>query len=95
MAKKKELDERLVELKSKIQENKVVIGTDRVLKELKAKKLSKVFTAQNCPQNIKDDIKYYANLGNIHHIELDQDNEELGIFCRKNFFVSVIGIVGE
>jgi len=91
--KKKEVSEELKHLKEKLQKKeKVIIGTDRVLKELKAKEISKVFLASNCPQKIKQDVLYYAELAEISVIELEMDNEELGVFCKKNFFVAVIGI---
>ena len=95
MANKKEIDSIIKELKTKIQENKVIIGTDRVLKRLQAGKLNKIYIASNCPQKTKDDLQHYAKLTEISITELEYDNEELGVFCKKNFFVSVLGIIEE
>jgi len=94
MAKRKDIGEELKSLRNEIQEGRVVIGTERVMKEIKAKKLKKVFVATNCPQRTKDDIQYYVELAGIQLIELAMSNEELGVFCKKNFFVSVLGIRG-
>lgn len=77
---------------TKIQEGKAIVGAERVLKELKAKRLSKVFLSCNCQQKVKDDIYYYAQLASVPVLELGQTNEELGVLCKKNFFVSVAGI---
>ena len=91
MAKKVEVSKELKELKTKLQENKVIIGTDRVLKGLKSKSLSKVFLASNAPEKIREDVQYYAKLAETSVLELDLDNEELGLFCKKNFMIVVLG----
>jgi len=92
---KENINKILKDLKNKIQEGKVVIGTERVLKGLREKKLKEVFLANNYPQKAKDDINHYAKLTGISVIELSLDNEELGLFCKKSFFVSVLGTLGE
>jgi ribosomal protein L30E len=94
MAKKTKVESETIKvLREKVQEGKVIVGKDRVLKALKAKTLGTVFVAANCPEGIKEDIKHYAELAEIPFHELGLDNEELGIFCKKNYFVAVIGTV--
>lgn len=90
MAKKKDVDDSLKELKTKI--NTATIGTDRVMKELKAGNLSTIYLAKNCRADVKGDIEYYASLSDVPVVVLDMDNEELGVFCKKNFFISVLGV---
>ena len=87
--------EEMKQFQVKIQEGKVIIGIDRVLKALKDKKLHAVFIAKNCPATIKKDLSYYAKLVQVPIIELEMGNEELGIFCKKNYFVSVVGTIEE
>ena len=95
MAKKKDVGKELKFLRAQVQEGKAIIGTERVLKELKAKRLSRVFLASNCPTKLKEDIQYYAGLANVFVVELEQNNAELGLFCKKNYFISVLGSIGE
>ncbi len=95
MAKKKEIDEQIQILKERIKENKIIIGAENVFKSIKAKKLDKIFLASNCPQKNKESILHYAKLIDLPVVELGLDNEELGVFCKKNFFVSVIGAIKE
>jgi ribosomal protein L30E len=92
MAKKAKISEELKELKLKVQGKKGIVGAERVLKELKSKKLSKVYMASNCPEKISDEINHYSGLAKVPVVTLEMTNEELGIFCKKNFFVSVLGI---
>ncbi|HLD00316.1 MAG TPA: ribosomal L7Ae/L30e/S12e/Gadd45 family protein [Candidatus Nanoarchaeia archaeon] len=89
---KKEFSDKLKELKIAVQENKAVFGAEKVLKDLKAKNISKLFLASNTPADLKGDLLHYAKLAGVSWDELELNNEELGIFCKKNFFVSVIGI---
>ncbi len=91
----REISKEMNYLKEKMQSNNVVIGTDSVLKRLRSGKLSKVFLSSNCPEAIRKDVEHYAGILKVPVIKLDQNNEELGIFCKKNFFVSVLGIIGE
>ena len=79
------------EIKKALQENKVIIGMDRVLKKLRVGKLQKVYLASNCPQIVKEDIKHLGKLHKIEIIEAEKDNEELGIICKKQFSISVLG----
>jgi len=93
MAKAKKINEAdLKELRTKVlNKDDAVLGTERVMKLLKAKKINKIFLASNCPDSVKEDVHYYAKLAEVPVLELEMNNEELGIFCKKNFFVSVIG----
>jgi len=92
MAQEKELGQEFKDLRVKIQEKKVVIGAERVLKELKAKRVQKVYLASNCPAKLHEDVKYYASVAEIPVVDMAYSNEELGVFCKKNFFVSVLAI---
>ncbi len=85
------LQNEMKELKAKVEAGKAVVGKEQVLKQLRAKSLSKVYLASNCPKNMKADVSYYAALAKIPLVELELNNEELGVFCKKNFFISVLG----
>ncbi|MEK6900547.1 MAG: ribosomal L7Ae/L30e/S12e/Gadd45 family protein [Nanoarchaeota archaeon] len=84
------LETEMKNLKTKIQDNKVIIGKEKVLKQLKAKALNKIYLASNCPKELRSDIAHYAKLVGTAVVELDLNNEELGLFCRKNFFIAVL-----
>lgn len=91
MAKKKEISDESKVLKSKLQAGKAVLGAKSVLKALRKNTIATIFLARNCPPKMKKDIQHYAQLLSVPVVELAQDNEELGILCKKNFFVSVLG----
>jgi len=95
MAKKSEINEEIKQLKSKVQDGKAIIGTDRVVKGIKSGIVKKVFLANNCPDEVKTDVVQFAKIANIPIETLPYDNEELGVFCKKNFFVSVLATTEE
>lgn len=95
MTKNKQVAVSIKDLKEKIKERKIVIGTNRVLKQLKLKKMQTVFLASNCPDKIRIDVEYYANLADTPVAKLNYNNEELGVFCKKNFLISVLGMIKE
>ena len=92
MENKEENEKIMKDLREKLLSNKVIIGMDRVSKELKNGKIVLVYIANNCSESIKNDLNQYAKLSNTPLVELNVNNEELGVFCKKNFFVSVLGI---
>jgi ribosomal protein L30E len=71
-----------------VKENKLTFGLDRTLKNLKAKKVKKVFLAFNCSKEIKEKIKEFK----AEVIELDMNNEEIAIQCKKPFSISVLSV---
>ena len=95
MADKEKKEQIMKEIRENLLAGKIIIGNDRVSKELKNGKITSVFIAKNCSESIKNNLHQYAKLSNTPLVELDISNEELGIFCKKNFFVSVLGTIKE
>lgn len=80
------------ELTNALKTKKVVFGTDKTLKLLRNDKLKTVFVASNCDEKVKEKIKHYAEINKTDVIELDMKNNEVGLFCKKPFFVSVLSL---
>ena len=92
---KKEVSDDLRKLRTAVQEGTVVIGLASVEKGLQTKTVTDIFLAANCPRGTQERIEKYAALSGIPVTKLAQDNEELGVFCKKSFFISILGIRGE
>jgi len=73
--------------------DKIIIGSRRTIKYLKLGKISKIYLANNVPEDILEDISYYAKLANAEVKKTDMSNVELGILLKKPFKISVIGIL--
>jgi ribosomal protein L30E len=80
------------DFKKLVKEGKVFIGTQETVKHLKRGEVSKVFVSSNCPDSVRDDIKTYAQSDKVDVEELKVPNEELGVLCKKQFSISVIGV---
>ncbi len=80
------------DIKKILKSKKLVIGTEKTLKNLKRGKASKVYETANSPERIKEDIKQYAKLSKAELIELDVPNDELGVICKKPFSISVLSV---
>jgi len=81
-------------IKSAVKDNKVIIGYNRVMKEIKTKKLKLVVCANNIPKDKLDDIIYNAKLSGVNVEKYPDDNVNLGLFCGKPFLVTVLAIEG-
>ena len=80
------------EIRKLLGSDKLIIGTDRCMKLLREGQLKKVMLASNCDQTVADDVKRYSTKTGAEVVELDVPNEELGVFCKKPFNISVLGI---
>lgn len=82
----------MVDLKKEIEGKTYITGSKSTLKNLKIGKIKKVYIAKNCPEDISGDIKHYSKLNKCEVVELDENNEEIGILCKKPFPISILGI---
>jgi large subunit ribosomal protein L30e len=92
MAENTTKQESIKEIKKLIKTDKLVIGTEEVVKALKAGSIEKIYLCSNCPDSIKERIGHYAALTSIQVATIDMPNDELGIICKKMFSISVLGI---
>ncbi len=92
---KKKIISKIEEIKKILGTEKMVIGTDKVIKNIKKGSISRVFLASNTSPAVKKQLEYYSKLAKIEMILLDKSNEDLGAFCKKSFKISVLGILKE
>jgi large subunit ribosomal protein L30e len=71
---------------------KIQFGANSTLKSIKAKKAKLVIVASNCPQKIREDIKYYCELSKIPVSIYKGNSLDLGAVCGKPFEVSTLTI---
>ena len=81
------------EIKKLIKTDKAVIGTDRTLKLLGQGKIGTVYVTKNCPQEISKEVLKMAKLSGTAVEQLELDNDELGVICRKPFSISLVSVL--
>ncbi len=83
----------MTDLKKNLKTKRLVFGTKETIKNLKLGKLEKVFITSNCPGSIKQDVTYYSTHSGVAVEQLGVPNEELGIICKKQFSISLVGLL--
>ena len=86
----KKKEDSMAVLRKALGKKTLVIGKDLTMKKLAMGKIKRVFIASNCLAAIVEDINHYAGLADIEVIRLEMPNDELGVFCKKPFPISVI-----
>tara|TARA_Y100000294_G_C8327790_1_gene245400 strand:+ start:191 stop:481 length:291 start_codon:yes stop_codon:yes gene_type:complete len=92
MAKKTTINKNLEEIRNALKKNELIIGTDRTIKMLKLGKTAKVFVTSNCSEQIITDLEHYTKLSKAELVHIDYPNKELGVFCKKQYSISVVSI---
>jgi len=89
----KEVDKQIAEIRTLLKGKKLIIGTDKTLKNLKLGKIKRVYTSSNCAEKVFDSIQHYAKLSNAEVLKLKYANDELGILCKKPFSISILSVM--
>ena len=82
--------ELLGKIRTALENKKLIIGNDRIIKALS--KLSSIVVSKNVGNEIAKTISR-ANLEEIEIIKLNVDSSDLSIACKKQFPVSIIGFL--
>lgn len=81
------------EIKKLLKENKLVFGSDEVLKGLRLGRFSKIFLASNSSAGLKEDVNNYASVSGVEVVTTALQNTELGDLCKKPFAITVLGLL--
>ena len=81
------------ELKKMIEGSNMVLGTDKTLKLLKQNKIEKILLSNDSDKQVLDKIRNLSQ--KVEVIQLDKSKENIKEICKKQFNISVIGIISE
>lgn len=70
----------------------VTLGSEKSIQALKLGKGKLAIMAANSPEDIKEDVSYYAQLSDIPVYKYDGTSVELGSVCGKPFTVATLVI---
>lgn len=93
MPKKQVVDKDIEEIKKLLKTKKLVIGTERTIKNIRLGKTDTVYLSANCPEKVEENINYYKKISDFKVIKLEQPNDELGAVCKKPFLISVLSVL--
>jgi len=80
------------EIKSAMEEKKLVIGSRSVFKNLKQNIIKSVIYASNCPEGTYENLEYYRKHFGIELKKFKGNSRQLGEICAKPFNISILGI---
>ena len=81
------------EIRNALKDDKVLMGTEKVIKGIKNKSVKTVIMSNNAPESVKADIEHYSQISEISVNQVDMNNEELGTLCRRKHNISVLAIL--
>ncbi len=80
-------------LRLTIETGKIILGAKKTLESLKKGKLKLVILASNCPESIREDVKYYSKLTGTKVYTYKGNNVELGRDCGRQHGISTLGVI--
>ena len=75
-----------------VKTGKVMLGASNAVKNAKLGRGKMIILASNCPQNVVDDITYYAKLSGVPLVIYKGSSIDLGMVCGKPFIVSAMTV---
>lgn len=80
------------EIRKQLENEKLLIGSERTIKALRKDEIEKIWLAKNPKPEVKEEIEHFKELQGTKVETLDVTNEELGVLCKKQHSISVIGL---
>jgi len=81
------------EIRKLLGTEKLIIGTDRVLKAVRKGGISKVVLASNAPETLRAQLERYRKLAEFSVDDAGMTNDELGTLCKKPFSIAALAIL--
>jgi large subunit ribosomal protein L30e len=75
-----------------VKTGKVMLGAGNAVKNAKLGRGKMIILASNCPQDVVDDVTYYAKLSGVPLAIYKGSSTDLGMVCGKPFTVSALTI---
>ncbi len=81
-------------IKVALKTGKVVYGKNQVLKQLRENPYKMLIVANNCSQELMDELNHYNKLSKnkIYIYKYKGSSWDLGLTCAKPYMISVIGV---
>lgn len=80
------------EIKSYRKQRRLVFGAKQTTQLLRDRAVEKVYLAANCPQVLRREIEQFGRLSEVPVLTLEMPSDELGVLCRRQHMVLVLGL---
>lgn len=82
----------VAEIKKCRKQGRLVLGAKQTTQLLRDRAAEKVYLAVNCPQELKKEIEGLGKLSEVPVLTLGMPSDELGVLCRRQHTVLVLGL---
>jgi len=80
-------------IKIAIKTGEVILGYKNTMKALRNNKAKLIVTANNCPNDLKDELERQCKFGNIKNRIVNKTSWDLGFICGRPHMVAVMAII--
>lgn len=80
------------EIKKFRKQGRLVFGAKQTTQLLRDRAVEKVYLAVNCPQDLRREIEQFGRLSEVPVLTLEMPSDELGVLCRRQHTVLVLGL---
>lgn len=81
-----------VEIKSYRKQDRLVFGAKQTTQLMRDRAAEKVYLAANCPDDVRREIEQYGRLSDVQVSVLEMPSDELGVLCRRQHMILVLGL---
>lgn len=89
---KKTSTDSTAEIKNYRKQGRLVFGTRQTTQLLRDRAAEKVYLAVNCPQELRREIEHFGKLSDVPVLTLEILSDDLGLLCRRQHMVLVLGL---
>ncbi len=82
----------VAEIKSYRKQDRLVFGAKQATQLMRDYSAEKVYLAANCPDGVRREIEQYGRLSDVQVSVLEIASDELGVLCRRQHRVLVLGL---
>lgn len=80
------------EIKDAVKNDRLIMGSRIVLRNLKNKMLELVIYASNCPEVALKDLGHYSGISGVRLEQFKGNSVQLGEMCGKPFRILMVGV---
>lgn len=80
------------EIKSYRKQDRLVFGAKQTTQLMRDRAAEKVYLAANCPDDVRREIEQYGRLSDVQVSVLEMPSDELGVLCRRQHMILVLGL---
>ncbi len=80
------------QIKNFRKQGRLVFGVRQTMQMVREGTVEMVYLASNCPEDVRTEVEHYGELSGIPVKLLKMPSDELGVLCRRQHTILVLGL---